>query len=283
MVQRTRTLGSVLNNVSTVIVIIIACAVILSILDVSTVGIVSGASVIAAAIAFGAQNTVKDILSGVFIVLEDQLGVGDIVDVQLAVGIVENVGIRVTQVRDVNGILWFVRNGEILRVGNMSQGWARAIIDTAVPYDTDIDAVETTILRVATALQSQPRWRTRMIEKPEIWGLQSVSDSAMVIRLAVRTRSTEKDNVSRELRVQLKKALDEMGLKLPSLTSVVLAGFEEAASIKGVRPVETAPTPTSAPTRKRRAPKATTSNADETAAAVSPLNVPPPGAPGPRG
>lgn len=308
IVQRTRTLGSVLNNVSSVVIIVIAVAVILSVLDVNTVGIVSGASVIAAGLAFGAQNIVKDILSGMFIVLEDQLGVGDIVDVQLATGVVENVGIRVTQIRDVNGTLWFVRNGEILRVGNMSQGWARAIIDTAVPYDTDIDAVEQTILKVATDLQAQPRWRTRVLEKPEIWGLQSVSESAMVIRLAVRTRSSEKDNVSRELRVRLKKALDDMGLTLPSLTSVVLQGFDEANSIKGARPVETAPTPVTtsrqpraprAPRAPRSAPAASETPASDTttgtaagstsggtgtptSAPRSPLNVPPPGAPGPR-
>ena len=278
VVQRTRTLGSVLNNLSTVIILVIAAGVILSILNVSTVGIVSGASVIAAGLAFGAQNIVKDILSGMFIVLEDQLGVGDIVDVQLATGVVENVGIRVTQVRDVNGTLWFVRNGEILRVGNMSQGWARAIIDTAVPYDTDIDAVEDVILKVASDLQAQPRWRTRVLEKPEIWGLQSISESAMVIRLAVRTRSSEKDNVSRELRVRLKKALDEMGLKLPSLTSVVLEGFDEANSIKGARPVETAPTPVATRSaRDRRASADTRSDAG----ARPPMTVPPPGAPGP--
>ncbi|BDZ49971.1 hypothetical protein GCM10025867_22120 [Frondihabitans sucicola] len=286
IVQRTRTLGSVLNNVSSVVIIVIAAAVILSVLDVNTVGIVSGASVIAAGLAFGAQNIVKDILSGMFIVLEDQLGVGDIVDVQLATGVVENVGIRVTQVRDVNGTLWFVRNGEILRVGNMSQGWARAIIDTAVPYEADIDAVEATILKVASDLQAQPRWRTRMLEKPEVWGLQSISDSAMVIRLAVRTRSAEKDNVSRELRVRLKKALDEMGLTLPSLNSVVLQGFDEANSIKGARPVETAPVPVPK-NRAPRAPKAKKSDAGATPAADateagSRINVPPPGAPGPR-
>lgn len=297
VVQRTRTLGSVLNNVSSVVIIVIAIAVILSVLEVSTVGIVSGASVIAAGLAFGAQNIVKDILSGMFIVLEDQLGVGDIVDVQLATGVVENVGIRVTQVRDVNGTLWFVRNGEILRVGNMSQGWARAIIDTAVPYDTDIDAVEAVILKTATDLQAQPRWRTRMLEKPEMWGLQSISDSAVVIRLAVRTRSSEKDNVSRELRMRLKRALDEMGVTLPSLNSVVLEGFDEANSIKGARPIETSPTPVlkkRAGRSKKEAGPAdtarpsgarpldpTTVEADSVEAGAR-VNVPPPGAPGPR-
>ncbi|MCU1528872.1 MAG: hypothetical protein JWP75_2635 [Frondihabitans sp.] len=243
VVQRTRTLGSVLQNVVTVVLVVIAATSILSELKVSIVGIVSAAGVIAAGLAFGAQSVVKDMLSGLFMVAEDQLGVGDIVDVGLATGVVEVVGIRVTQVRDVNGTLWFVPNGQILRVGNMSQGWARVIIDTAVPYDVDIDAVEELILKTATDLSATPRWRNRVVEKPELWGLQSISESALVVRLVVRTRTAEKDNVARELRIRLKKAFDALGITLPSLNSVVLSGFDEATSVKGARPVETSPTP----------------------------------------
>ncbi|WP_233579975.1 mechanosensitive ion channel family protein [Frondihabitans sp. PhB188] len=253
VVQRTRTLGSVLNNIASVVIILIAFTSILSEIGVSVVGVVSAAGVIAAGLAFGAQNVVKDLLSGLFMVFEDQLGVGDIVDVQLASGVVEAVGIRVTQIRDVNGTLWFVRNGEILRVGNMSQGWARAIIDTAVPNGSDIDLVESIILKTAVDLKAQPRWKTRMLEKPELWGMQSISDSHVIVRLAVRTRSAERDNVARELRIRLKKALEAEGISLPSLSSVILSGFDEANSIKGARPVETQPTPTVP--RARRAPR----------------------------
>jgi small conductance mechanosensitive channel len=243
VVQRTRTLGSVLSNVVSVLVVLIAIAAIVSVLGIPTVGLVSAASVIAAGLAFGAQNIVKDVLSGLFIVAEDQLGVGDIVDAQLATGVVEAVGIRVTKIRDVNGTLWFVRNGEILRVGNMSQGWARVIIDTAVPYDADIDRVEEAMLSTATGLAAEARWKHRIVEKPELWGIQSIADSAIVVRLVVRTRSSEKDAVNRELKLRLKKTMDALDITLPSLNSVVLEGFEEAASVRGARPVETAPTP----------------------------------------
>ena len=154
-------------------------------------------------------------LNGLFMVMEDQLGVGDVVDLGPATGVVEAVGIRVTQVRDVNGTLWFVRNGEILRVGNMSQGWARVIIDLAVPYDADVEAVEAKMLETANALATSPKWRSRILEKPEIWGLESISADAMVIRIVLKTRTTAKDDVSRELRMRLKQALDEMGVKLP--------------------------------------------------------------------
>jgi small conductance mechanosensitive channel len=161
------------------------------------------------------------------------------------------VGIRVTQVRDVNGTLWFVPNGQILRVGNMSQGWARVIIDTAVPYEVDVDAVEAAILKTATDLAATPRWRQRVIDQPELWGLQSISDSNLVIRLVIRTRSSEKDSVARELRIRLKKAMDDLDVKLPTLSSVVLSGFDEATSVRGARPVETAPVPTH---KRNRAP-----------------------------
>jgi small conductance mechanosensitive channel len=207
-----------------------------------------------AGLGFGAQNIVKDVLNGLFMVFEDQLGVGDVVDLGPATGVVEAVGIRVTQVRDVNGTLWFVRNGEILRVGNMSQGWSRVIIDLAIPYDTDVEAVQERMLDTANELAHDPKWRSRILEKPELWGLESISGDALVIRLVIKTRTSAKDDVARELRMRLKRAVDEMDVKLPSLNSIVLSGFEGAASVTGSRPPRTHPTtvvPPRAPKTKR--------------------------------
>lgn len=244
LVQRTRTLGSVLTNVVNVIILIVTVLLVVNVLSQTILGSFALlTAAIGAGLGFGAQNIVKDTLNGLFMVMEDQLGVGDVVDVGPATGMVEAVGIRITQVRDVNGILWFVRNGEILRVGNMSQGWARAIIDLTVPYDTDVDAVQAEILRVATDMASNGKWRSRILEKPEIWGLESISDDALLLRLVVKTRTSTKDDVSRELRMRLKNALDEMGVKLPSLASVVLTGFDGADSITGARPPRTRPMP----------------------------------------
>jgi small conductance mechanosensitive channel len=261
LVQRTRTLGSVLTNVINVILFVVAVLAIIQTLNNEILGSFALlTAAIGAGLGFGAQNIVKDVLNGLFMVMEDQLGVGDVVDVGPATGVVEAVGIRITQVRDVNGILWFVRNGEILRVGNMSQGWARAIIDLAVPYDADVDAVQAEVLRVAVDMASSPKWRSRILEKPEIWGLESISDEALVIRLVVKTRTSSKDDVSRELRIRLKKALDEMGVTLPSLSTVVLTGFDGAASVSGARPPRTSPMPvmeTTKPARKsKRIPRA---------------------------
>ncbi len=242
VVQRTRTLGSVLRNIVNVTLFIIVTLMIVNVIDQSILGSFAllGAA-IGAGLGFGAQNIVKDVLNGLFMVVEDQLGVGDVVDLGPATGIVEEVQIRITKVRDVNGTLWFVRNGEILRVGNMSQGWARVILDLSVPYEADVDAVEAETLRTAVELSQSGKWRSRVLEKPEIWGLESISDDAMVIRLVMKVRTSSKDDVARELRTRLKRSLDAMGVKLPGLSSVVLTGFDGATRVKGAKPPKTAP------------------------------------------
>jgi small-conductance mechanosensitive channel len=244
LVQRTRTLGSVLTNIVNVTLFVVVLLLVVGTIAPDVLGsftLLSAA--IGAGLGFGAQNIVKDVLNGLFMVVEDQIGVGDIVDLGFATGIVEEVRIRVTSVRDVNGTLWFVRNGEILRVGNMSQGWARVIVDVAVPYEADIDEVESTLLRAATGMSQAGKWRSRILEKPEVWGLESVSAEAMVIRVVMKVRTSSKDDVARELRVRLKRALDELGLKLPSLSSVVLTGFDGVTRVKGAKPPKTAPNP----------------------------------------
>jgi moderate conductance mechanosensitive channel len=251
IVQRTRTLGSVLSNIVSTVVVVGAILLIVNALDSNlSTSFALVTAVLGAGLGFGAQNVIKDVLNGLFMVVEDQLGVGDVVDLGMAIGVVENVGIRITQVRDVNGTLWFVRNGEILRVGNMSQGWARVIIDLAVPYDVDVDMVQARMLEVATKLTADAKWRSRVLEKPEIWGLESISAEALIIRLVVKTRSNAKDDVARELRLRLKRALDALGVKLPALNSVVLSGFESANSVRAAQP-------TRAPTARRqpRAPR----------------------------
>jgi small conductance mechanosensitive channel len=242
IVQRTRTLGSVLGNiVSAAIVIMVVLVLFTTLVPQATGAFALITAALGAGLGFGAQNIVKDVLSGLFMVSEDQLGVGDVVDLGPATGVVEGVGVRITTVRDVNGTLWFVRNGEILRVGNMSQGWARVIIDLAVPYEADVDAVQATILATAVDMASNTKWKSRILEKPEIWGIESISAEAVVVRLVVRTAAAAKDDVARELRSRLKRALDEMGVRLPALNSIVLSGFEGATSVKGSRPPKTKP------------------------------------------
>jgi len=240
IVQRTRALGGVLSSAVTTIVAIVAVLLIIGVIAPDATGafaLITAA--LGAGLGFGAQNVVKDVLNGIFMVVEDQLGVGDVVDLGPATGVVEYVGIRITDLRDVNGTLWHVRNGEIIRVGNLSQGWARVIIDLAVPYDSDIDAVEERMLETALGLQHDPKWRRLVLEKPEIWGIESISAEAIVVRLVVKTRSGSKDDVARELRVRLKRGLDELGVRLPALNTINLSGLEGATSVRGARPPKT--------------------------------------------
>lgn len=242
VVQRTRTLGTVLSNIVNIVIAIIAIILVVNAINPSIIGSFALlTAALGAGLGFGAQNIVKDGLNGLFMVMEDQLGVGDVVDVGSATGVVEAVGIRITQIRDVNGTLWFVRNGEIVRVGNMSQGWARVIIDLAVPYETDVTAVQERMLETAQTLATTPKWRSRVLDKPELWGMESISDDAIVLRIVLKTRTTARDDVARELRTRLKSALDEMDVKLPSLNSVVLSGFDGAASVTGAHPPRTKP------------------------------------------
>ncbi|MBN9197273.1 MAG: mechanosensitive ion channel [Microbacterium ginsengisoli] len=244
LVQRTRTLGSILSNIVNVTVVIIAALLIVNILAPTALGSLTLlTAALGAGLGFGAQNIVKDVLNGIFLVAEDQVGIGDVVDLGLATGVVEYVSVRITHVRDVNGTLWYVRNGEITRIGNMSQGWSRVIIDLAVPVDADVAEVEKHMLEAARALAKDPKWRTRIIEQPEIWGLESITGDALVIRLVMKTRSNAKDDVARELRMRLKRAVDEMGIRLPQLNSIMLSGLEGAGRVRGANPPRTRPNP----------------------------------------
>jgi small-conductance mechanosensitive channel len=245
LVQRTRTLGSILQNVVNVAIVIVALLLIVDVIAPTALGSLTLlTAAIGAGLGFGAQNIVKDVLNGIFIVAEDQIGIGDVVDLGLATGIVEYVSVRVTHVRDVNGTLWYVRNGEVTRIGNMSQGWSRVIVDLGVPPDSDIEEVESALLEAATALAKDPKWRTRIIDKPEIWGLESVSGDALVIRVVMKTRAAAKDDVARELRVRLRAAVDAIGVALPQLASVTLSGIEGAQRVRGANPPKTRPNPT---------------------------------------
>ncbi|WP_105036560.1 mechanosensitive ion channel family protein [Cryobacterium aureum] len=239
VVQRSRTLGAVLANIVNVFILITALLLIVTTLNKDILGSFALlTAALGAGLGFGAQNIVKDILNGLFMVVEDQIGVGDIVDVGFASGVVETVGIRITQVRDVDGTLWFVRNGEILRVGNMSQGWARVIIDLAIPYSSDVEAVQDELLRVATALASSRKWRAFILEKPEIWGLESITAEALVTRLVVKTRVSAKWDFARDLRLHMKKALDGMGVPLTPLNSVVMTTGDGTIDGSAIEPIE---------------------------------------------
>lgn len=244
LVQRTRTLGSILTNIVNTAVVIVGIILVVNIIDSSILGsfaLISAA--IGAGLGFGAQNIVKDVLNGILIVAEDQIGIGDVVDLGLATGVVEFVSVRITHVRDVNGTLWYVRNGEVTRIGNMSQGWSRVVIDVGLPADTDVEAVEAALLDVSEDLAKDKRWRTRIIGRPEVWGLESVSGDTLSIRLVLRAKPSSKDDVAHELRMRLRTAIHDLGLDLTSLQAVALEGASGALRVRGANPPRTEPQP----------------------------------------
>jgi len=213
--QRARTLGSVLRNAATIVIWVIAGLIILGEFEVNLAPLLAGAGVAGVALGFGAQYIVRDLLSGIFILMEDQYGVGDVVDLGEATGVVEEVSLRVTRLRDVRGTVWYVPNGQIARVGNQSQFWARVILDIGVAYDTDVEAASCLIKRVADEVWHASHDDAHVLEEPSIWGVEDLGADAVVIRLAVKTRPGEQWAVARHIRAGVKTAFDEAGIVIP--------------------------------------------------------------------
>jgi small-conductance mechanosensitive channel len=177
--------------------------------------ILASAGVLGLAIGFGAQNLVKDFLSGVMMMIEDQYGVGDAVDLGEAIGTVEAVGLRVTRVRDVDGTVWYVRNGEILRVGNQSQNWARTVLDISVSYTEDLARVREILTEVAHSLWEDEDYKDIVIEEPEVWGVQNLGPEAVIMRVTLKTAPMQQWSVAREMRERIKARFDQEGIHLP--------------------------------------------------------------------
>jgi small-conductance mechanosensitive channel len=212
--QRARSLGTLLKSITTTVIFGIAFVMVLSEVGMNVAPILASAGVLGLAIGFGAQNLVKDFLSGVMMMIEDQYGVGDAVDLGEAVGTVENVGLRVTRVRDVDGTVWYVRNGEILRVGNQSQNWARTVLDISVSYAEDLDHVREVLADVAHGLWDDEDYKDVIIEEPEVWGVQTLGPDGVVVRVTLKTAPMEQWNVAREMRERIKARFDHEGIEM---------------------------------------------------------------------
>jgi small-conductance mechanosensitive channel len=212
--QRAETMGSVLRSISSIIILGSAAITVLGYLGLDLTPFLASASIIGVAVAFGAQNLVKDFLTGIFMLLEDQYGVGDVIDVGTAKGTVEAVTLRTTRLRDVNGVVWYVPNGEIKRVGNESQNWARVVLDVPVEYDADLDKVRTLLSETAGAMAVDPPWDEVMIEDPTVWGVQALSGEAIVVRVVCKTAPGRQSDTARELRERVKKAFDAAGVSV---------------------------------------------------------------------
>ena len=220
-----------LRSVASALIFTITGFLVLGEFGLNLAPLLAGAGILGIALGFGAQSLVKDFLSGLFILVEDQFGVGDIVDLdQQTVGTVEAVSLRTTRLRAVDGTVWHVPNGEIRRVGNKSQHWSRALLDVEVAYDTDIDHAKAVIQRVADTLWQE---RDDILEEPEVWGVERLGANAVVIRLVVKTRPADQYAVSRELRQRLKEAFDAEGIEIPFPQQVVWHRDERTAETAG--------------------------------------------------
>ncbi|HSK23172.1 MAG TPA: mechanosensitive ion channel family protein [Egicoccus sp.] len=231
--QRADALGALANSVLTVVVWVVAFAMVLGTFAINLGPLIAGAGIIGIAIGFGAQNLVSDFLSGVFMLLEDQYGVGDVVDVGEANGVVEGVTLRTTRIRDVEGTLWHVPNGEIRRVGNMSQEWARALLDVGVAYGVDVDVASDLILRVATEMAHEPDYAEVFLDEPQIWGVQTLGADSVDIRLVIKTKPGEQWAIGRELRRRIKNAFDASGIEIPFPQRTVWLRTEQPVALGG--------------------------------------------------
>jgi small-conductance mechanosensitive channel len=214
-IARTRTMGALLRSIVTFLVGAIAMLTVLALIGIPLAPLLASAGVGGVALGFGAQSLVKDFLSGIFMILEDQYGVGDVIAAGEVVGTVEDVTLRVTQIRDANGVTWYVRNGEIVRIGNRSQGWSTAIVDVPIAYTESVERVIPIIREAARAMDTEPAWGDRMLEPPEVVGVESVTGYSVTIRTIAKCLPQEHIPVQRELRERIKSALDAAGVQAP--------------------------------------------------------------------
>ncbi|MFJ4684943.1 mechanosensitive ion channel family protein [Streptomyces sp. NPDC088789] len=255
--QRSQAIGSVLRSVASFLILGTGGLMILSTFEINLAPLLASAGVAGVAIGFGARNLVTDFLSGVFMILEDQYGVGDSIDAGVASGEVIEVGLRVTKLRGDNGEIWYVRNGEVKRVGNLSQGWATAGVDVTVHPSEDLDQVKAVLTRVGEELSKEEPWNEMLWGPVEVLGLDSVLMDSMVVRVTARTMPGKSLAVERELRWRIKRAFDAEGIRLV-----------------GGLPVQLDSGPEPDPTAGMSAPSAFASTTSPQSAAASP--IPPP-------
>ncbi len=230
--QRARTIGTVLRSVSTLVIMSIAILLILDLLRVNIAPFLASAGIAGVALGFGAQSLVKDFLSGIFLLIEDQYGIGDTVQVGEVVGTVESVALRITEVRDVDGTLWYIRNGEILRVGNRTQGWARASVEVRLPYDSDLATAHTALQEAADALAADESVTQWLQTTPEISGIETLNSTTLTLRVSARAEPPHVADVSRVLRTSVRESIERHGIVLAPDPATTMIIRPEAAESK---------------------------------------------------
>ncbi len=213
--QRSDTMAGLLKSITTGVLASVAVFMIVAELGYNIAPLIASAGIFGVAFGFGAQSLVKDFLSGIFMILEDQYGVGDVVDVGPATGTIEAVGLRVTRMRDVNGTVWYVRNGEMLAVGNQSQNWARTVLDIPVAFSEDLQRVRQVLEDVAHGLWEDAEYRPDILEEPEVWGVERWDPDGVIVRVVLKTAPLEQGSVARVMRERIKARFDHEGIEMP--------------------------------------------------------------------
>lgn len=212
---RASSISSVVAGTAMVIIWVIALLLILGELGVNIGPLIAGAGLAGAALTFGAQSLIKDCISGLFVLIEDQYGIGDHIDLGEATGTVEEITLRATVLRGVEGTVWHVPNGEVQRVGNMSKLWSVALVDVDVAYDADLEHAGSVILDTAREVCSSPLWTDVVIEDPELLGVEMLGADGITLRLVIKTVPGAQWSLQRTMREALKSALDDAGVEIP--------------------------------------------------------------------
>ncbi|HEU0302767.1 MAG TPA: mechanosensitive ion channel family protein [Longimicrobium sp.] len=214
-VQRTRTLLSLLRSVGVVLIVVMFLFMTLNALGVQLGPLLAGAGVVGLAVSFGAQSLVKDVISGLFMLFENQFGVGDVIRIEGVSGAVEQMSLRVVVLRDVYGVVHIVPNGEIKKVSNLTRSWARVVLDVGVAYREDPDRVMGVLREVGDELYQDEQWRPLLVEPVEVPGIENLADSAVTIRVMAKTLPLKQWDVARELRRRIKVRFDREGIEIP--------------------------------------------------------------------
>ena len=228
--QRAEMIGAAVANVASVAIWLVAAIMVLHVLGLRLGPLLAGAGIAGLVLSLSAQQMVRDFLSGIAMLMEDQYGPGDVIDAGPAKGVVERVGLRTTRLRAVDGIVWHVRNGEIERLGNESRDWARVLVDVEVARGSDLALAMRTVEEAAHQVAQDEQWQPFLLEAPELWGVEEVKPASVTIRLAVKTRPSKRDDVARRLRASVEGALERAGIPLPSVAEGLLVASGPAGS-----------------------------------------------------
>ncbi len=226
--QRTRTLVGLLRSMGRVVIFVIFLFMLMSAVGLDLGPLLAGAGVVGLAISFGAQSLVKDVISGLFILIENQFGVGDVVRIEGVSGAVETMTLRVVALRDVHGVVHIVPNGQITKVSNLTRTWARVVLDVGVAYKEDTDRVAEVMRQVGQDLWEDDDWKALLVEAPEVPGIEKFDTSAVTIRMTVKTLPLKQWDVARELRRRLKRRFELENIEVPTASQTLLLEGGEA-------------------------------------------------------